>query len=266
MVAPRAASSSEQPEIPELPTLRAQFPVLAEHAYLNAGTDGPLPAAAVRRRARGAAARARGGRTHAHFERRARARGLRCGTRTPRCSAVRARSWRSPRARARASRSSSPALGSARGDEILTSDEEHPGLLGALQAAQRAPRRERARGAAAGDSPRRSGRARAWSPARTSSWVERAARAGRARAASTCRSLLDGAQGVGRDPGRRARARRATRMPAPGRSGCAVPTASGMLYVSPALQERLQVSRRGYGTWRTRAGLDGAPARGRAAL
>jgi L-cysteine/cystine lyase len=50
--------------------LRAQFPVLERTAYLNSGTDGPLPAAAVE------AARAelddagRSGRVAAHFERR----------------------------------------------------------------------------------------------------------------------------------------------------------------------------------------------------
>ena len=32
----------------DLSGLRAEFPVLAEQAYLNAGTDGPLPARAVR--------------------------------------------------------------------------------------------------------------------------------------------------------------------------------------------------------------------------
>ena len=51
--------------------LRAEFPVLRALAYLNAGTDGPLPerapsqAAAARARARAAE-----GRAMAHFERR----------------------------------------------------------------------------------------------------------------------------------------------------------------------------------------------------
>ena len=51
--------------------LRAEFPVLERVAYLNAGTDGPLPAAAVRfarGRARGASSTE--GRATAHFERR----------------------------------------------------------------------------------------------------------------------------------------------------------------------------------------------------
>src|SRR5258705_7682521 len=50
--------------------LRAEFPVLAEHAYLNAGTDGPLPARAVRAAAQELEREAAAGRTFAHFERR----------------------------------------------------------------------------------------------------------------------------------------------------------------------------------------------------
>ena len=51
--------------------LRAEFPVLERIAYLNSGTDGPLPAAAVGGRACRARRRAeRHGRTTAHFERR----------------------------------------------------------------------------------------------------------------------------------------------------------------------------------------------------
>ena len=47
------------------------------------------------------------------------------------------------------------------GDEILTSDEEHPGLLGALGAARELRGVERPRSAAARSSPKRSARARA---------------------------------------------------------------------------------------------------------
>jgi len=115
--------------------LRAQFPVLERLAYLNAGTDGPLPAKAV------AAARAElqrelsHGRAVAHFERR-----------TELCDSLRALY-----ARALAcdpldlSLTTCTTEGMAHviaglalesGDEILTSDEEHPGLLGALGAAR----------------------------------------------------------------------------------------------------------------------------------
>ncbi len=50
--------------------LRAEFPVLRRLAYLNAGTDGPLPAAAVRAAAEELRREAEDGRAAAHFERR----------------------------------------------------------------------------------------------------------------------------------------------------------------------------------------------------
>src|SRR5271167_2532958 len=53
-----------------LPGLRDEFPVLGALAYLNAGTDGPLPARAVQASA-GELMRELGeGRAMAHFERR----------------------------------------------------------------------------------------------------------------------------------------------------------------------------------------------------
>ena len=50
--------------------LRAQFPVLERIAYLNSGTDGPLPAAAVAAAQAELAAEVADGRVRAHFERR----------------------------------------------------------------------------------------------------------------------------------------------------------------------------------------------------
>ena len=50
--------------------LRSEFPVLERLAYLNAGTDGPLPAAAVRFAAAELEAELTEGRSTAHFERR----------------------------------------------------------------------------------------------------------------------------------------------------------------------------------------------------
>src|SRR5271169_5283147 len=50
--------------------LRAEFPVLDRLAYLNAGTDGPLPARAVDAVAEELARELEQGRTAAHFERR----------------------------------------------------------------------------------------------------------------------------------------------------------------------------------------------------
>ena len=115
--------------------LRAAFPVCASRAYLNSGTDGPVPAAAV------AAARAElddelaSGRHREHFERRQELRAelraryaVRLGAR-PEDVAV----------------TSSTSEGIARalnglelraGDLIVTSTDEHPGLLGPLAAAR----------------------------------------------------------------------------------------------------------------------------------
>jgi selenocysteine lyase/cysteine desulfurase len=115
--------------------LRAEFPVLRNLAYLNAGTDGPLPARAVQAVADELAREAADGRTSAHFERRTELNGL----------------LREAYARALGAEPADVALttctseGIAQvlagfelhaGDEIVTSDEEHPGLLGALGAAR----------------------------------------------------------------------------------------------------------------------------------
>ena len=50
--------------------LRAEFPMLERIAYLNSGTDGPLPAAAALAVARASSTAEQEGRTTAHFERR----------------------------------------------------------------------------------------------------------------------------------------------------------------------------------------------------
>src|ERR1700757_506682 len=56
--------------------LRGEFPVLRTLAYLNAGTDGPLPARAVAAAAEELEREAAAGRTFAHFERRNELNGL----------------------------------------------------------------------------------------------------------------------------------------------------------------------------------------------
>src|SRR5271154_1551603 len=53
-----------------LPGLRDQFPVLGKLAYLNAGTDGPLPASAAQAAEQELAREGTDGRWQAHFERR----------------------------------------------------------------------------------------------------------------------------------------------------------------------------------------------------
>jgi L-cysteine/cystine lyase len=115
--------------------LRAEFPVLERYAYLNAGTDGPVPAAAVAAARDELAAQLEEGRWTAHFERRfelqdelrafyARVMGCHVGD-------------------VALTTSTSEGLGTVLagldlgpGDEIVTSDSEHPGLIGPLKAAR----------------------------------------------------------------------------------------------------------------------------------
>ena len=54
-----ATAAASLPRRMDVASLRAEFPVLERLAYLNAGTDGPVPAAAVAGGARGARARRR---------------------------------------------------------------------------------------------------------------------------------------------------------------------------------------------------------------
>jgi selenocysteine lyase/cysteine desulfurase len=115
--------------------LRAEFPALERVAYLNAGTDGPLPAAAVR------AARAEledelaTGRTTPHFVRRFELQDrLRAGY---------ARVLACEPDDVALTTSTSEGIGAVMagmdlgpGDEIVSSDQEHPGVVGPLKAAR----------------------------------------------------------------------------------------------------------------------------------
>src|ERR1035438_8649140 len=115
--------------------LRAEFPVLRRLAYLNAGTDGPLPARAVQAAADELQREADDGPSQAHFERRHELSGeLR--------SAYAAALGCQPVDVALTTSTSEgiaqtiDGLSLGQGDEIVTSDEEHPGLLGALSGAR----------------------------------------------------------------------------------------------------------------------------------
>lgn len=115
--------------------LRAQYPVLDSVAYLNAGTCGPLPAAAVR--AGGVAGRAASdhGRGNAYFEElmwvRERLRAAYAGVIGAQPEDVSLTTSTSDgMARVLSS------LSLQRGDEVLTADDEHPGLYGPLAAAR----------------------------------------------------------------------------------------------------------------------------------
>jgi len=115
--------------------LREQFPILERVAYLNAGTDGPVPRAAQEAAARELASEVAEGRGRAHFERRFELQDeLRAGYAELLGATVDDIALTT---------STSEGLGKVLagmdigpGDEIVTSDEEHPGLIGPLIAAR----------------------------------------------------------------------------------------------------------------------------------
>ncbi|MHB1537700.1 MAG: aminotransferase class V-fold PLP-dependent enzyme [Solirubrobacteraceae bacterium] len=228
----------------EIEALRASFPVCEEHCYLNAGTDGPLPREAVAAATAELAAEATHGRASAHFQRRADlSEQLRAGY-----------------AELLACEPSDVALSTCTteglaivldglplspGDEILTSDGEHPGLLGALAVAREAvgvsvrvaplPHLADAVG------PRT--RLVACSHV---SWVSGEHHPARELAALEVPLLLDGAQGIGAVP-TDVRELGCAAYAGAGQKWLCGPDGLGMLYVSPQLRERLLVRRRGYG-------------------
>src|SRR3954470_6289122 len=115
--------------------LRDEFPVLQRVAYLNAGTDGPIPRAATELAQRELASELAEGRVWPHFERRmALQADLRAGY---------ARLLDCADEDVAVTTGTSFGLGCVLagmelgpGDEIVTSDNEHPGLLGPLIAAR----------------------------------------------------------------------------------------------------------------------------------
>jgi len=236
--------------------LRDEFPVLGRLAYLNAGTDGPLPARAVRAVADELEREATDGRTSSHFERRNELNGL----------------LRSAYARALGAEPVDVALTTCtsegiaqvigglslqRGDEILTSDEEHPGLLGALAAARelrgvsirQAPLPQLADAVAA------STRLVACSHVGWMSGLLAPAALGEL----DVPVLLDGAQGVGAVPVD-VQAIGCDAYAGAGQKWLCGPDGTGMLYVTPRMRERLAISRRGYANLENpNAGIDARP-------
>jgi selenocysteine lyase/cysteine desulfurase len=222
--------------------LRAEFPVFERLAYLNAGTDGPLPARAVAAGYAELQREAADGRTMAHFERR-----------TELNDALRA-----AYARALGADASDVALTTCtsdgmaqvvtglplkRGDEILTSDEEHPGLLGALGAARELH----------GVSIREVPLAQIADAVESSTALVACSHVGWVSGSLAPAELadveppvlLDGAQGVGAVPVD-VRALGCDAYAGAGQKWLCGPDGLGNLYVSPQLREQLTVSRRGY--------------------
>jgi len=220
-----------------LAALREQFPVLRHGAYLNAGSNGPLPQAGVDA-ARAALAReleeGRGARSH--FERRLDVAGaLR--------AAYAARVGCAP---ADLALTGSTTEGIARvlvaldlrpGEEIVTSDEEHPGVLGPLTA-------QRARGVAVRIAPWREVADAVGPRTRLVVCSHVSWRSGRfaplaALADVPVPVVLDGAQGAGAVPVD-VGALGCAAYAAAGQKWLCGPEGTGLLYVSPALRERLR--------------------------
>ena len=222
--------------------LRVQFPVLRRFAYLNAGTNGPVPtaasAAAIAELEREQATGRSGAAHFMHCQQLADA--LRTG--------YAARLGATP---ADVALTTSATDGIARvllaldlraGDEIVTSDEEHPGVLGPLAA-------QRARGVAVRVAP--FARVHEAVGPRTSlvvcshvSWIG-GTFAPAALAQLDVPLLLDGAQGAGAVPTDVA-ALGAAAYASAGQKWLCGPEGSGLLYVSPALRERLRAPAPGY--------------------
>jgi selenocysteine lyase/cysteine desulfurase len=241
----------------DVSSLRAEFPVLSRLAYLNAGTDGPLPAAAVRAVADELAREAEDGRTRAHFERRVELNGqLRESYATALGCEPGEVALTSCTSEGIAQVIGGLELGA--GDEILTSDEEHPGLLGALAGARDV------RGVTVRMAPL-TDIADAVDPAATRlvacshvGWMS-------GRVAPEELSdldvpvLLDGAQGVGA-VNVDVRALGCDAYAGAGQKWMCGPDGTGMLYLSGDLRERLSIERRGYANLADPdAGLDAHP-------
>jgi selenocysteine lyase/cysteine desulfurase len=214
--------------------LRANFPVLARRAYLNAGTCGPLPAAAVRAAIEALERAADEGRTGPYFD------GL-------------------PELRARLRDGYAQLLGAAPGDvalttgtsegivrvlgalalgpgdEILTSTEEHPGLLGPLTAA-RALRGITVRAVPFEELADAVTPATRLVASSHVSWVS--GRLAPGLAGIDAPVLLDGAQGVGAVPVD-VGALGCSFYAGSGQKWLCGPIGTGMLWVSPAWRDRL---------------------------
>jgi selenocysteine lyase/cysteine desulfurase len=223
--------------------LRAEFPVLRRLAYLNAGTDGPLPARAVRAAGEELERELQDGRSQAHFARRteltdalrvAYARTLGCATADLALTTC-------------TSEGIAVVIGGLplqRDDEIVTSDEEHPGLLGALAAA-RALHGVTIREVPLAEIAEAVGPRTRLVACSHVGWVSGSV-APTALAELDVPVLLDGAQGVGAIAVD-VHALGCDAYAGAGQKWLCGPDGTGMLYVSPALRERLGVSRRGYG-------------------
>ncbi len=236
-----------------LPGLRDEFPVLGALAYLNAGTDGPLPARAVQASARELERELAEGRATAHFERRSE---LCADLRRAYATALGAQEADVALTTC-TSEGMAQVIGGlafSRGDEIVTSDEEHPGLLGALSAARELHGVE-VREVPFAELANAVGPRTRLVACSHVGWVS-GSLAPVELAELDVPVLLDGAQGVGAVPVD-VHALGCDAYAGAGQKWLCGPDGTGMLWVSPELRERISVSRRGYANLaEPNAGLD----------
>ena len=234
-------------------TLRKEFPVLESVAYLNAGTDGPLPGAAAQAGAEELLGEARRGRAGEHFERR---RELADELRAAYADALACEPAELALTTCTSDGLSSVIDGMqlSEGDEILTSDEEHPALLGALSAVRAL------RGVSIRTVPLASIAEAVTEHTQLVACSHISWMSGQLAPAELAQLevpvVLDGAQGVGAVPVD-VRALGCDAYAGAGQKWLCGPDGLGMLYLAPSFMERLQVSRRGYGNlFDPGAGLD----------
>lgn len=216
--------------------LRSRFPVLERTAYLNAGTCGPLPSAARAASEEVYRAAEADGRRGPYFER---ALALQARQR----AAYAARLGAEPADVALTSATSEgivrviAGLSLGRGEEILTSDAEHPGLLGPLLAA-----RERfgvgIRTAPLAELPASVGPRTKLVACSHVGWLRGDVAPRFSSLAADVPLLLDGAQGAGAIPVD-VGALGCAFYAASGQKWLCGPVGTGMLYVTPDWQERL---------------------------
>jgi selenocysteine lyase/cysteine desulfurase len=222
--------------------LRHEFPMLEEIAYLNAGTDGPLAARSVSAAEQELRRELEHGRWRTHFERRKEL--------GDRLRGAYAALLGTDAANVALTTSTSEGISHViagvdlqPGDEIVTSDEEHPGLLGALKAAQDLSGAS-IRTVALAEVARAVGPRTRLVACCHVGWMSGSLAPGEL-AGLDVPVLLDGAQGVGAVPidldalGCDAYA-------GSGQKWLCGPDGTGMLYLDGRFAERLSVPRRGY--------------------
>lgn len=215
---------------------RAEFPVLERYAFLNAGTDGPVPAAAVRAAREALEAELADGRHRPHFDARLE---LQSELR-----ALYARVLGCDVSELALKTSTSEGLGTViaglelgPGDEIVTSDSEHPGLIGPLVAAR--DRGVAVRAVALRDVARAVSVRTTLVACSHVSWVTGEV-APAALSEVDVPVVLDGAQGAGAVP-LDVRALGCAAYAASGQKWLCGSDGTGMLYVEPAFGERVRV-------------------------